>query len=78
MTPKDHPVASSHPSTQELIAIKIYYQVYEQTQTDGDSVVYFRKADVVSAGDVFVLTGYPVIDLERGGSLEGEIEAPVA
>jgi cyclase len=42
--------------------------------TDGDSMVYFRKNDVVSAGDIFVTTGYPVIDVERGGGIEGEIE----
>ena len=43
--------------------------------TDGDSVVYFRGSDVISAGDVFVTTGYPVIDLARGGSINGEIDA---
>ena len=30
--------------------------------TDGDLIVFFRKSDVVAAGDVFVLNGYPVID----------------
>jgi glyoxylase-like metal-dependent hydrolase (beta-lactamase superfamily II) len=42
--------------------------------TDGDTIVYFRRADVVSAGDIFVTTGYPVIDLESGGSLQGVID----
>ena len=32
--------------------------------TDGDVMVFFRKSDVVAAGDVFVLDGYPVIDTE--------------
>ena len=41
--------------------------------TDGDSIVYFRRSDVVSAGDIFVTTGYPVIDLAKGGSLQGVI-----
>ncbi len=41
--------------------------------TDGDSIVYFRKSDVVSAGDVYVTTGYPVIDLTRGGTIDGVI-----
>lgn len=41
--------------------------------TDGDSLVYFRKSDVVSAGDVYVTTGYPRIDLAHGGSLDGVI-----
>jgi cyclase len=42
--------------------------------TDGDSIVFFRRSDVVSAGDIFVTTGYPVIDLQRGGSIQGIIE----
>ena len=43
--------------------------------TDGDSIVLFRGSNVVSAGDIFLTTGYPVIDLERGGSIQGEIRA---
>jgi len=43
--------------------------------TDGDAIVYFRGSDVISAGDVFVTTSYPVIDLARGGSINGEIDA---
>ena len=39
--------------------------------TDADSIVYFRRNDVVAAGDIFVTTGYPVIDLARGGTLQG-------
>jgi len=42
--------------------------------TDGDSIVYFRRSDVVSTGDIFVMTGYPVIDLEKGGSIQGIID----
>jgi glyoxylase-like metal-dependent hydrolase (beta-lactamase superfamily II) len=42
--------------------------------TDGDSIVFFRRSDVVSAGDIFVTTGYPVIDLQRGGSIQGIID----
>jgi glyoxylase-like metal-dependent hydrolase (beta-lactamase superfamily II) len=43
--------------------------------TDGDLIVFFRKSDVVAAGDVFVLNGYPVIDANRGGSLQGVIDS---
>jgi glyoxylase-like metal-dependent hydrolase (beta-lactamase superfamily II) len=43
--------------------------------TDGDIVVFFRRSDVVVAGDVFTTTGYPQIELERGGSIDGEIAA---
>jgi len=41
--------------------------------TDGDTLVFFRRSDVISAGDLFLTTGYPVIDLERGGSIQGVI-----
>ena len=43
--------------------------------TDGDVMVFFRKSDVVAAGDVFVLDSYPVIDTARGGTLQGVIDA---
>jgi cyclase len=43
--------------------------------TDGDSFVYFRRSDVVSAGDIFTPGNYPVIDLQRGGSFQGIIDA---
>jgi len=43
--------------------------------TDGDVVVFFRRSDVVSTGDLFVTTGYPLIDEERGGTVEGLIDA---
>jgi cyclase len=43
--------------------------------TDGDSLVYFRHNDVLATGDVFTTTAYPVIDVERGGSVNGVIDA---
>jgi cyclase len=43
--------------------------------TDGDSIVLFRGSNVLSAGDIFLTTSYPVIDLGRGGSIQGEIRA---
>ena len=46
-----------------------------KAHTDGDSMVYFRESDVLSTGDIFVTTSYPFIDLERGGSIQGEIDA---
>ena len=42
--------------------------------TDGDSVVWFRGADVISMGDLFG-DGYPVIDLEKGATIQGLIDA---
>jgi glyoxylase-like metal-dependent hydrolase (beta-lactamase superfamily II) len=52
-------------------------QLYSQpsAHTDGDILVFFRKSDVVSTGDVFVTTSYPVIDIARGGSIEGVVTA---
>jgi cyclase len=43
--------------------------------TDGDSIVLFRRSDVISAGDVFTPDRYPVIDIEKGGSVQGFIAA---
>jgi cyclase len=43
--------------------------------TDGDTLVQFRGSDVLSVGDVFTPDLYPVIDIETGGSVNGEIAA---
>ena len=43
--------------------------------TDGDSIVVFRRSDVVATGDIFNTESYPYIDVERGGSIQGEIDA---
>jgi len=43
--------------------------------TDGDVIVFFRRSDVVVAGDVLDMTRFPVIDVERGGTIDGEIAA---
>jgi cyclase len=43
--------------------------------TDGDSIVLFRRSDVIVTGDIFTTTQYPFIDLKNGGSLQGEIRA---
>ena len=47
----------------------------KNAHTDGDSFVIFRRSDVVAAGDIFVTTNYPFIDLERGGTIQGELDA---
>ncbi len=43
--------------------------------TDGDSLVIFRRSDVVVTGDIFNTDSYPFIDVEHGGSVQGEIDA---
>ena len=43
--------------------------------TDGDSIIYFKQANVIHAGDLFFNGFYPFIDVTHGGSLKGTIEA---
>jgi hypothetical protein len=43
--------------------------------SDGDSIVYFRHSEVISAGNVFSTVTYPIFDLQRGGSIQGVIDA---
>jgi len=43
--------------------------------TDGDSIVWFRGADVIAVGDLFSTVTYPLIDVERGGSIQGYIDS---
>jgi len=52
-------------------AIQIFHQ---PANTDGSSFVLFRRSDVVSTGDIFDPTEYPIIDLKSGGSIQGVIE----
>jgi glyoxylase-like metal-dependent hydrolase (beta-lactamase superfamily II) len=42
--------------------------------TDGDSIVYFRGSDVIATGDLFDMTSFPIIDVGRGGSINGVLE----
>jgi glyoxylase-like metal-dependent hydrolase (beta-lactamase superfamily II) len=43
--------------------------------TDGDSIVFFRRSDVIAAGPILDGTRFPVINVAAGGSLQGEIAA---
>jgi cyclase len=45
------------------------------SHTDGDLFVYFRRSDVVSAGDIYGTESYPRIEVSRGGSINGELDA---
>jgi glyoxylase-like metal-dependent hydrolase (beta-lactamase superfamily II) len=54
-------------------AVQINYQ--PAAHTDGDSVVFFRRSDVVVTGDVLDTTRFPVIDLGKGGSIQGVIDS---
>jgi cyclase len=50
----------------------ILYHAPEAT-TDGDSLVFFRHSEVISAGNLFSTVSYPQIDVDRGGSIQGVI-----
>jgi glyoxylase-like metal-dependent hydrolase (beta-lactamase superfamily II) len=52
-------------------AVQIFHQ---PATTDGNSFVLFRRSDVISTGDLFDPTEYPIIDVKSGGSLQGVLE----
>jgi glyoxylase-like metal-dependent hydrolase (beta-lactamase superfamily II) len=43
--------------------------------TDGDAIVWFRKANTIHAGDTYFNGMYPFIDTSSGGSIDGVIRA---
>jgi glyoxylase-like metal-dependent hydrolase (beta-lactamase superfamily II) len=54
-------------------AIEVLHQ--PAAHTDSDVFAFFRRSDVLVAGDVYDTRHFPVIDVERGGSIDGEIAA---
>jgi glyoxylase-like metal-dependent hydrolase (beta-lactamase superfamily II) len=53
----------------------VLMQYMPAAHTDGDSVVFFRKSDVVATGDIYRTDSYPVVDTARGGTIQGVIDA---
>ena len=47
---------------------------YPHGHTDGDSVIFFTKSNVVHMGDDFFLGRFPFVDLSSGGSVQGMTE----
>ena len=47
----------------------------DPAHTDGDSIIHWQKANVFHMGDLYFSGGYPFIDLESGGSVDGVIAA---
>jgi len=45
-----------------------------KAHTDGDSIVHFRGTDVIALGDLMSTGSYPVIDVAKGGTINGVIE----
>jgi cyclase len=48
---------------------------YANAHTDGDSIVFFPHAHVIAMGDIYVRYGFPFIDINSGGSVQGMIAA---
>lgn len=54
---------------------EVYIYHLPAAHTDGDSIVMFRRSGVVSTGDLFMpLVSYPVIDVDKGGTIDGFIK----
>ena len=43
-------------------------------ETDGDSIVFFRRSDVIATSDLYVTTSYPIVDRQRGGNIQGVLD----
>ena len=72
--PKALPIITfDHDVTVHLNGEDIRALHFPHAHTDGDSVIYFPKSNVVHMGDDFVTYGFPFIDLEAGGSVVGLI-----
>ena len=50
----------------------IVYHAPDAT-TDGDSFVFFRHSEVIAAGNLFSTVSYPVIEADKGGTIDGVI-----
>jgi glyoxylase-like metal-dependent hydrolase (beta-lactamase superfamily II) len=46
-----------------------------EAHTDGDTIVFFRRGDVIATGDIIDTTRWPFIDTKRGGTVKGELDA---
>ncbi len=53
-------------------AVIVYHE--PEANTDGDSIVFFRHSEVISAGNIFSTVSYPLIDVEKDGSIQGVIK----
>jgi glyoxylase-like metal-dependent hydrolase (beta-lactamase superfamily II) len=54
-------------------AVQVYHPHY--ANTDGQLMVFFRQSNVIAAGDVVDMRTYPIIDVARGGTIDGELVA---
>jgi len=63
-------------ATKDMFANGEAVQLFHHTaHTRGDSLVFFRRSDVLVAGDIYDITRYPVIDTAQGGTFTGILDA---
>jgi glyoxylase-like metal-dependent hydrolase (beta-lactamase superfamily II) len=68
-------ITFDHDLTLHVAGEDIRVMYFPAAHTDGDSIVFFPKSNVVHVGDLFVTYGFPFVDLESGGSIDGMIDA---
>jgi cyclase len=68
-------VTFDHDVTVHLNGEDIRALFFPAGHTDGDSIIFFPKSNVVHMGDDFVTYGFPFIDVDSGGSINGMIDA---
>jgi glyoxylase-like metal-dependent hydrolase (beta-lactamase superfamily II) len=67
-------ITFDHDVTVHLNGEDIRALYFPAGHTDGDSVIFFPKSKVVHMGDDFVTYGFPFIDVDSGGSIDGMID----
>lgn len=66
-------ITFDHDVTVHLNGEDIRALFFPAGHTDGDSIIFFPKSNVVHMGDDFVTYGFPFIDVDSGGSIDGMI-----
>jgi cyclase len=67
-------ITFDHDVTVHLNGEDIRALYFPAGHTDGDSIIFFPKSNVVHMGDDFVTYGFPFIDIDSGGSINGMID----
>src|SRR5499427_1575294 len=67
-------ITFDHDVTVHLNGEDIRALYFPAGHTDGDSIIFFPKSNVVHMGDDFVTYGFPFIDVDSGGSIDGMID----
>lgn len=68
-------ITFSETTTFHMNGEEIHVMHPENAHTDGDAIIFFRKANAVHMGDTMFAGRFPYIDVASGGSLDGAIAA---